>query len=85
MSATSLPVSVRDKSLAAYLGEVRKYPILGAEEEYMLAQRWRAYGDAERVRAALGRLEGDRIDRLCDTVLRGEVDIAESGKRAARR
>ncbi len=50
MSAARVPVSTRDTGLAAYLAEVRKHPILGAEEEYMLAQRWRAHSDAEAAR-----------------------------------
>ncbi|MCH7932032.1 MAG: RNA polymerase sigma factor RpoH [Proteobacteria bacterium] len=50
MSAARVPVAARDTGLAAYLAEVRKYPILGAEEEYMLAQRWRAHSDAEAAR-----------------------------------
>jgi len=42
-----LPVPSRDAGLSAYLAEVQKYPILTPEEEYMLAERWRAHGDAE--------------------------------------
>ncbi len=50
MATRRLPVSVRDTGLAAYLVEVRKYPILDADEEYMLAKRWREHGDAEAAR-----------------------------------
>ncbi len=42
-----LPIPSRDAGLSAYLAEVQKYPILTPEEEYMLAERWRAHGDAE--------------------------------------
>lgn len=41
-----LPVVANDQGLARYLGEIRKFPILAAEEEYMLARRWREHGDA---------------------------------------
>ncbi len=50
MATPRLPVSVRDRGLAAYLGDVQKYPILAADEEYMLARRWQAHGDAEAAR-----------------------------------
>jgi RNA polymerase sigma-32 factor len=43
--ALSLP-SV-DGGLARYLREIRKFPMLGQEEEYMLAKRWREHGDPE--------------------------------------
>jgi RNA polymerase sigma-32 factor len=36
-----------DGSLARYLREIRKFPMLGQEEEYMLAKRWREHGDPE--------------------------------------
>ncbi len=48
MAAPKLPVPVR--GLSAYLSEVQKYPILEADEEFMLAQRWRAHGDADAAR-----------------------------------
>ena len=42
-----LPIPSRDAGLSAYLAEIQKHPILTPEEEYMLAERWRAHGDAE--------------------------------------
>ncbi|WP_038034211.1 RNA polymerase sigma factor RpoH [Thermopetrobacter sp. TC1] len=33
--------------LAAYLQKIRQFPILSAEEEYMLAKRWREHADTE--------------------------------------
>ena len=41
MSAYSLPVVSMDGSLAHYLHQIRQFPLLEAEEEYMLARRWR--------------------------------------------
>jgi RNA polymerase sigma-32 factor len=40
----SLPVLV-DGGFKAYLRQIRSYPMLGAEEEYMLAKRWAEHGD----------------------------------------
>lgn len=48
----SLPVLAADDGLTRYLAEIRSFPMLSAEEEYMLAQRWRGHGD----RAAAHRL-----------------------------
>jgi len=50
MVTTKVPVISRDKGLSSYLQEVRKYPILEPEEEYMLAQRWKNHADAEAAR-----------------------------------
>ncbi len=50
MATSYGPVVRRDKGLSAYLQEVRKYPILEVEEEYMLAQRWREHEDTEAAR-----------------------------------
>jgi RNA polymerase sigma-32 factor len=32
-------------NLSAYLAEIRKFPMLAADQEYMLARRWREHGD----------------------------------------
>lgn len=40
----SLPVLV-DGGFKAYLRQIRSYPMLDAEEEYMLAKRWSEHGD----------------------------------------
>ena len=44
MKASTLPVLV-DGGFKAYLRQIRQYPMLGAEEEYMLAKRWSEHGD----------------------------------------
>ncbi|HEX2114765.1 MAG TPA: RNA polymerase sigma factor RpoH [Alphaproteobacteria bacterium] len=45
--ATTLPVLSGEGNLARYLQEIRKFPMLEPEEEFMLAKRWREHGDAE--------------------------------------
>ena len=42
-----LPVLLHDEGLAAYLRQIRAFPVLTSEEEYELAQRWRDDGDLE--------------------------------------
>jgi len=42
---TNLPSITSEGSLSKYLTEIKKFPILSAEEEYMLAKRWRDRGD----------------------------------------
>lgn len=34
-----------DQDLQRYLSEIRQFPMLSEDEEFMLAQRWREYGD----------------------------------------
>jgi RNA polymerase sigma-32 factor len=43
---SNLPAASSDvDGLTRYLQEIRKFPMLSAEEEYMLAKRWRTHGD----------------------------------------
>jgi len=41
----NLPSVAIDGGLSKYLTEIKKFPILEAEEEYMLAKRWKKRGD----------------------------------------
>ena len=41
------PAPTPEASLSRYLQDIRKYPMLPHEEEYMLAQAWREHGDRE--------------------------------------
>jgi len=43
----ALPSIASEGNLARYLQEIRKFPILAPEEEYMLAKRWREHGDPD--------------------------------------
>jgi len=42
-----LPVLSSEGNLAIYLQEIKKFPILTAEEEYMLAKRYKEHGDTK--------------------------------------
>ena len=42
-----LPILSSEGSLAFYLQEIKKFPILTAEEEFMLAKRYKEYGDTK--------------------------------------
>jgi RNA polymerase sigma-32 factor len=43
----SIPASGGEAGLNRYLAEIKKFPILAPEEEYMLAKRWREHNDTE--------------------------------------
>ena len=47
MASPKLPVLVSEGNLTRYLQEIRKFPMLEADEEYMLAKRWREQGDLD--------------------------------------
>ncbi|GAB4572921.1 MAG: RNA polymerase sigma factor RpoH [Rhodothalassiaceae bacterium] len=47
MSQSNLPTLSPDGSLSRYLQEIRKFPMLEKEEEYMLAKAWAEHGDTE--------------------------------------
>ena len=42
---TNLPSISIEGSLSSYLAQIKKFPMLSAEEEYMLAKSWRDRGD----------------------------------------
>tara|TARA_B100001540_G_scaffold224571_1_gene198791 strand:- start:384 stop:1235 length:852 start_codon:yes stop_codon:yes gene_type:complete len=43
----SLPILSSEGSLASYLQEIKRFPILSADEEFMLAKRYKEHGDSE--------------------------------------
>ena len=43
----SVPNLTPDSNLSRYLQDIRKFPLLEPEEEYMLAKRWREHEDSE--------------------------------------
>jgi RNA polymerase sigma-32 factor len=43
----SLPSIASEGALARYLQEIRRFPMLQADEEYMLAKRWREHEDPD--------------------------------------
>ena len=47
MSKSNLPTLSSDSGLARYLQEIRKFPMLGPEEEFMLAKSWAEHGDSK--------------------------------------
>ncbi len=47
MTALTLPVVPLEGGLSQYFREVWRFPFLEAEEEYMLAHRWREHGDVD--------------------------------------
>jgi RNA polymerase sigma-32 factor len=46
-SVVSIPATGGETGLNRYLAEIKKFPILAPEEEYMLAKRWREHDDTE--------------------------------------
>ena len=42
---TNLPILSNEGGLSAYLEQIKKFPMLDAEEEYMLAKNWKSTGN----------------------------------------
>src|ERR1700741_4777611 len=47
MATSALPSIATEGNLARYLREIRKFPMLGKDEEFMLAKRWKEHEDPE--------------------------------------
>ena len=50
MNATinnNLPALSSEGGLSSYLEQIKKFPMLAAEEEYMLAKNWRTNGNVK--------------------------------------
>ena len=45
--AAALPMISSESGLSRYLAEIRKFPLLEPQEEYMLAKRWREHQDSD--------------------------------------
>src|ERR1700693_4962884 len=43
----TLPILNGESGLSRYLAEIRKFPMLEPQQEYMLAKRWREHGDRD--------------------------------------
>ncbi|HEY4078343.1 MAG TPA: RNA polymerase sigma factor RpoH [Rhizomicrobium sp.] len=50
MSSRGLPVLSGEAGLSRYLTEIRKFPLLAPEEEFMFAKRWKEHEDPEAAR-----------------------------------
>ena len=47
MTVSALPVLSGDRGLSRYLNEIKKFPILTADDEFMLAKRYLEHGEAD--------------------------------------
>ena len=45
--AVPIPATVEGSGVSRYLREIRQFPLLAPEEEFMLAKRWREHDDSE--------------------------------------
>src|SRR5678815_217757 len=45
--AAALPILKAESGLTRYLEEIRRFPMLEPQEEFMLAKRWREHGDRD--------------------------------------
>src|SRR5689334_23712385 len=43
----ALPIMTAEGGLTRYLQEIRRFPMLEPEQEFMLAKSWREHGDTE--------------------------------------
>jgi RNA polymerase sigma-32 factor len=47
MARAGLPILTAESGLSRYLEKIRRFPMLEAQEEYILAKRWREHGDRD--------------------------------------
>ena len=46
--AAALPLIAGESGLSRYLAEIKRFPMLEPQEEYMLAKRWREHDEIGR-------------------------------------
>src|SRR4051812_35527274 len=46
-ATAALPILTAESGLTRYLKEIRRFPMLEPQNEYMLAKRWREHGDRD--------------------------------------
>lgn len=57
----ALLILTAETGLTRYFEEIRRFPMLERQQEYMLAKRWREHGDREAAQGArLGALHAQR-------------------------
>src|SRR2546423_15521320 len=90
MAARALPI-IGEGGLSRYLAEIRKFPLLEPQEEYMLAKRWREHEDTEAAhklvtshlrlvaKIAMG-YRGYGLP-IGDVIAEGNIGLMPSGKR----
>ena len=79
---SSVPTLVTEGNLSRYLQEIRKFPMLEHDEEYMLAKAWREKDDVDNVFAIP--LAGGEAERLSDPPRKvREVSFAPDSTRFA--
>ncbi len=64
MSTTSnynLPILSSEGGLAGYLAQIKKFPMLDAEEEYMLAKNWKETGNLKSAEKLVTRQWGIKV------------------------
>jgi RNA polymerase sigma-32 factor len=47
LAQSNLPILSAEGGLSRYLQEIRKFPMLEPDEEFMLAKRYKEHGDPE--------------------------------------
>ena len=80
----TIPALGGEQSLNRYLSEIRRFPILAPEEEYMLAKRFQEHGDTEaasqarHLAPAPRRQDRDGLSRLRPADVRADLARAIS-------
>ena len=59
ITTRNLPTLASEGGLSRYLQEIRKFPMLEPNEEYMLAKRWREHDDSEAAHLSVRLSEAD--------------------------
>src|SRR6201993_332879 len=89
--AAAVPFLTAESSLTKYLAEIRRFPLLERQEEFMLAKSWREHGDRSAahklvtshlrlvVKIAMG-YRGYGLP-ISEVISEGHVGLMQAGKR----
>ena len=63
--AAAVPILTAESGLSRYLEEIRRFPMLEPQEEFMLAKRWREHGDRDAAHRLVTKIAGTIVATAC--------------------
>src|SRR6266536_3568853 len=78
----ALPLLTAESGLTRYLEEIRRFPMLEPQDEFMLAKRWREHGDRDAAhKLVTSHLRPDQVKLIAKRLGVTEQDVVDMNRR----